>query len=56
MGQSILLSGLERNHGLTVLLKMDNTSHPLTAHHCCKNCRSRFLSGKQTLPFFQNQQ
>jgi hypothetical protein len=32
MGQSILLSELETNCGLTVLLKMGNTSHPLIAH------------------------
>jgi len=32
MGQSILLSELETNCGLTVLLKIANTSHPLMAH------------------------
>ena len=32
MGQSILLSELETNCGLTVLLKIANTSYPLMAH------------------------
>lgn len=50
MGQSILLSGLERNRGLTVLLKMDNTSRPLTAHHCCKHCRSRSSRASRHYP------
>ena len=56
IAHSVLLSGLERNCVLTVLLKMANTSHPLIADHCCKNCRSRFLRGKETLSILQNQQ
>ncbi len=32
MAHSVVPSGLERNYGHTVLLQMDNASHPLMAY------------------------
>jgi hypothetical protein len=39
-GPDNLAEWLERNCGLMVCLKMENPSHPLIAHHGCKNSDS----------------
>lgn len=56
MAHAVLLSGLQRNWGLMVLLEMVNTSHPLTAHRLLQELQIAGLPRQTDIVFLQNQQ